>query len=389
MLKLKDLNKLKLLVFGYLNWTTIFLVVPSALLFFANIYLFDYLDEKIYFLFGQIMIFISIQNSIGALAFEQLIIRNSGGEKRITLYFNIIGYSFGAIALTSFILSRVININASFVVLFLVFFTTGLNMTISKVFKLLKKTELTTATTNFWKIFPVFFLLFKDFEAVLWGLIFINALATTYSFFVLFYMKGSVLFKRKAPLKTLFNQLTGFLLSLTTITVISFFDKILVFKNFSVEIANEYFFLFTLFTPISIFQNLNNIKYVSIFRETINAKLLKRETSKQTTLFVILIIPILTSIPFLLDLDLNILLIVISFSLISLIRLKYSVFSSVLSLRLEKKDLITIRVYSLMVLVCYFVLFNIKIGFVPLVFCFTTFWIVRFILWKKMAKGLL
>ena len=72
------------------------------------------------------MIFISIQNSIGALAFEQLIIRNSGGEKRITLYFNIIGYSFGAIALTSFILSRVININASFVVLFLVFFTTGL-----------------------------------------------------------------------------------------------------------------------------------------------------------------------------------------------------------------------------------------------------------------------
>ena len=148
-------------------------------------------------------------------------------------------------------------------------------------------------------------------------------------------------------------------------------------------------FLFTLFTPISIFQNLNNIKYVSFFRETINAKLLKRETSKQTTLFVILIIPILTSIPFLLDLDLNILLIVISFSLISLIRLKYSVFSSVLSLRLEKKDLIIIRVYSLMVLVCYFVLFNIKIGFVPLVFCFTTFWIVRFILWKKMAKGLL
>ena len=92
-------------------------------------------------------------------------------------------------------------------------------MTISKVFKLLKKTELTTAITNFWKIFPVFFLLYKDFEAVLWGLIFINALATTYSFFV-FYMKGSVLFKRKAPLKTLFNQLTGFLLSLTTITVI-------------------------------------------------------------------------------------------------------------------------------------------------------------------------
>ena len=389
MLKLKDLNKLKFLVLGYLNWTTIFLVVPSAFLFFANIYLFDYLDENFYFLFGQIMIYISIQNSIGALAFEQLIIRNSGGEKRITLYFNIIGFSFGAIAFTSFILSRVININASFVVLFLVFFTTGLNMTISKVFKLLKRTELTTATTNFWKIFPVFFLLFKDFEAVLWGLIFINALATTYSFFVLFYMKGPVLFKRKAPLKTLFNQLTGFLLSLTTITVISFFDKILVFKNFSVEVANEYFFLFTLFTPISIFQNLNNIKYVSIFRETINAKLLKRETSKQTTLFVILIIPILTSIPFLLDLDLNILLIVISFSLISLIRLKYSVFSSVLSLRLEKKDLITIRAYSLMVLVCYFVLFNIKIGFVPLVFCFTTFWIVRFILWKKMAKGLL
>ena len=232
-------------------------------------------------------------------------------------------------------------------------------------------------------------MLYKDFEAVLWGLIFINALATIFSFFVLYYMKGSILFKRKAPLITLFNQLTGFLLSLTTITVISFFDKILVFKNFSVEVANEYFFLFTLFTPISIFQNLNNIKYVSIFRETLNAKLLKRETSKQTTLFVILIIPILTSIPFLLDLDLNILLIVISFSLISLIRLKYSVFSSVLSLRLEKKDLITIRVYSLMVLVCYFVLFNIKIGFVPLVFCFTTFWIVRFILWKKMAKGLL
>lgn len=389
MLKLKDLNKLKLLVFGYLNWTTIFLVVPSALLFFANIYLFDYLDENIYFLFGQIMIFISIQNSIGALAFEQLIIRNSGGEKRITLYFNIISYSFGAIVLTSFIISRLININASFVVLFLVFFTTGLNMTISKVFKLLKKTELTTAITNFWKIFPVFFLLHKDFEAVLWGLVFINALATIYSFFVLFYMKGSVLFKRKAPLKTLFNQLTGFLLSLTTITVISFFDKILVFKNFGVDVANEYFFLFTLFTPISIFQNLNNIKYVSIFREKINAKLLKSETSKQITLFVILIIPILTSIPFLLDLDLNILLIVISFSLISLIRLKYSVFSSVLSLRLEKKDLITIRVYSLMVLVCYLVLFNIKIGFVPLVFCFTTFWIVRFILWKKMAKGLL
>lgn len=389
MLKLKDLNKLKLLVFGYLNWTTIFLVVPSALLFFANIYLFDYLDENIYFLFGQIMIFISIQNSIGALAFEQLIIRNSGGEKRITLYFNIISYSFGAIILTSFIISRLININASFVVLFLVFFTTGLNMTISKVFKLLKKTELTTAITNFWKIFPVFFLLYKDFEAVLWGLVFINALATIYSFFVLFYMKGSVLFKRKAPLKTLFNQLTGFLLSLTTITVISFFDKILVFKNFGVDVANEYFFLFTLFTPISIFQNLNNIKYVSIFREKINAKLLKSETSKQITLFVILIIPILTSIPFLLDLDLNILLIVISFSLISLIRLKYSVFSSVLSLRLEKKDLITIRVYSLMVLVCYLVLFNIKIGFVPLVFCFTTFWIVRFILWKKMAKGLL
>lgn len=389
MLKLKDLNKLKLLVFGYLNWTTIFLVVPSALLFFANIYLFDYLDENIYFLFGQIMIFISIQNSIGALAFEQLIIRNSGGEKRITLYFNIISYSFGAIVLTSFIISRLININASFVVLFLVFFTTGLNMTISKVFKLLKKTELTTAITNFWKIFPIFFLLHKDFEAVLWGLVFINALATIYSFFVLFYMKGSVLFKRKAPLKTLFNQLTGFLLSLTTITVISFFDKILVFKNFGVDVANEYFFLFTLFTPISIFQNLNNIKYVSIFREKINAKLLKSETSKQITLFVILIIPILTSIPFLLDLDLNILLIVISFSLISLIRLKYSVFSSVLSLRLEKKDLITIRVYSLMVLVCYLVLFNIKIGFVPLVFCFTTFWIVRFILWKKMAKGLL
>ena len=389
MLKLKDLNKLKLLVFGYLNWTTIFLVVPSALLFFANIYLFDYLDENIYFLFGQIMIFISIQNSIGALAFEQLIIRNSGGEKRITLYFNIISYSFGAIILTSFIISRLININASFVVLFLVFFTTGLNMTISKVFKLLKKTELTTAITNFWKIFPVFFLLYKDFEAVLWGLVFINALATIYSFFVLFYMKGSVLFKRKAPLKTLFNQLTGFLLSLTTITVISFFDKILVFKNFGVDVANEYFFLFTLFTPISIFQNLNNIKYVSIFREKINAKLLKSETSKQITLFVILIIPILTSIPFLLDLDLNILLIVISFSLISLIRLKYSVFSSVLSLRLEKKDLITIRVYSLMVLVCYLVLFNIKIGLVPLVFCFTTFWIVRFILWKKMAKGLL
>lgn len=389
MLKLKDLNKLKLLVFGYLNWTTIFLVVPSALLFFANIYLFDYLDENIYFLFGQIMIFISIQNSIGALAFEQLIIRNSGGEKRITLYFNIISYSFGAIVLTSFIISRLININASFVVLFLVFFTTGLNMTISKVFKLLKKTELTTAITNFWKIFPVFFLLHKDFEAVLWGLVFINALATIYSFFVLFYMKGSVLFKRKAPLKTLFNQLTGFLLSLTTITVISFFDKILVFKNFGVDVANEYFFLFTLFTPISIFQNLNNIKYVSIFREKINAKLLKSETSKQITLFVILIIPILTSIPFLLDLDLNILLIVISFSLISLIRLKYSVFSSVLSLRLEKKDLIIIRVYSLMVLVCYLVLFNIKIGFVPLVFCFTTFWIVRFILWKKMAKGLL
>ena len=149
MLKLKDLNKLKFIVIGYLNWTTIFLVVPSAFLFFANIYLFDYLDDNIYFLFGHIMIFISIQNSIGALAFEQLIIRNSGGEKRITLYFNIIGYSFGAIALTSFILSRVININASFVVLFLVFFTTGLNMTISKVFKLLKKTELTTATTNF------------------------------------------------------------------------------------------------------------------------------------------------------------------------------------------------------------------------------------------------
>jgi len=389
MLKLKDLNKLKPLVLGYLNLTTIFLVVPSALLFFANIYLFDNLNENLYFLFGQTMIFISVQNSIGALAFEQLIIRNSGGEKRITLYLNIIIYSFLAIFLTSFALTSVANINVSFVVLFLVFFTTGLNMTISKVFKLLKKTELTTAITNFWKAFPVFFLIFNDFEEVLWGFIAINSLATIYSFFVLFYMRSSVQLKSKVPFNKLFNQLTGFLLSLTTITVISYFDKILVFKNFSLEVANEYFFLFTLFTPISIFQNLNNIKYVSLFREKINRHLLNKETSKQTALYLILIAPILTSVPFLVKFDLNILFILISLSLISLIRLKYSVFSSVLSLRLEKKDLSTIRLYSYMILMCYFILFNIKIGFIPLIFCFTTFWVVRFILWKKMAKGLL
>ena len=120
MLKLKDLNKLKFLVSGYLNWTTIFLVVPSAFLFFANIYLFDYLDENIYFLFGQIMIFISIQNSIGALAVEQLIIRNSGGENELPFILTLSIFFWGN-SFYIFYSFKVININASLVVLFLVF----------------------------------------------------------------------------------------------------------------------------------------------------------------------------------------------------------------------------------------------------------------------------
>ncbi len=380
--KILNFNNLK----RYLDLNTFFLILTTGIFFLSNLIIYETIDQSIYKKFGLICSFIALQITIGALGFEQLIIRKSealNNSLKINFY-HILG---GLIAnlITSTILTSLVEIDQKkYFLIWLVFFLVGLNMMISKVLILIGSKKLVTLTVNSWKIAAAILILNHNIIYFLWTIIFFGLLTSIFSIYICY--KHKITFDRINIRSDIKLWLT-FLLSLASLAAISNLDKILIFKNLDIDIANQYFLFTTIFGISTIFQNLNNIIYIHNFKTNISLSKINEVIKNQLPVFLSTSIASIFLIFLLVeDFSINSFFILISLIMVSKIKLNYSILSSYVGGHLKDNNTIIVNCYNLMLLISYLILFQFNFGLPTLLIFIVSVWILRYSLWKKITK---
>lgn len=381
------------------HFSLLILGVFSVSFFLTNILLKDYLKAGDYGIYSLLITYISIVSSFGLLGFEQVILRNSkilknkitfSSDIKLPIQISLILVSI--LASYIFLLNYNISVNYLWLVILTVFII--LIKLIFNLFRLLSSFVLSQISLNLWK-----FLLFVSVlvfiiigESFVLNDIFIIILTSSFiSVFLFFLLFKRVQFKSCIKIEKLFSQASFFLLSLLTISFVSYADRFFIESRFGLEDLGNYFYFLTLFLfPFSLFQSYVGFKEIVSFKLSYSHTVLISKL-KQLILYSLFFSVLLFLLFFFIDYfevyslefyeNINMILLLI---ILGNVKMIYALLSSAMGAICNNDMLLKSNLYSIISVLIFIPLFYYYAVTINItVFFLIALWLIRCSIWYK------
>jgi hypothetical protein len=378
------------------------MAVGAISIFLSNIFLKEILSAKSYGTYSLFVTYISLISSFGLLGFEQVFLRMSNNttknelsvDKKLLIIIAVVWMSFGILSAYLLKSNFLSDIAVSFWMIYICTLGVSGSMFLFNVFRVNSNFFTAQILVNHWKVILfgisiVYFLYGKNQVELILLILTI--------FFFIFFIYGTIISLRKIKfnllnqknIKKIFFFALQFSISLFTLSLIGYGDKFFIEKKFGLEELGDYFFLANIFVfPFSILQSYVGFKELVSFKKEFSKTVLKRK-SRQISLFglalsiFLIIMTFIASELEIIDVDINNNKILIClFLFLGVIKLNYSLLSSVFGAVGLVKSITQANLQFLTVFVIVFFLFNERITEIHhIVLIILLFWLLRVIIW--------
>ena len=383
------------------HFSLLILSLASFSFFIVNIFLKEQLNSEDYGLYSLLITYISLLSSFGMLGFEQTLLRNSVIKLKLEIdKALIVPIIFSALLVSligSFLMFNNYNLGLDISLIFLLSLMVILVKLIYNLYRLSSRFVTSQIALNFWKIalfFVVLFFFFFDYSLSLRD-VFLSIIVFFFlSLFLFFGLINKVLFISNLDFQQILNQSALFMLTLFTISLISFGDRFFIESRFGLIVLGDYFFYINMFLfPFSLFQTYIGFKEIVSFKKdfqitVLNSKLLfilKNAIYFSLFLFTTLyLVDYWNLYNFNISSNLNI---IIPLIFLGIIKIAYSLLSAAMGAICSDDMLFEVNVKSilsilvLMPLIYYFS-FNISITLIFII----ALWLIRCFIWYNQLQ---
>ncbi len=385
------------------NSSALILAAATIAVFLLNILLKTRLDASSYGKVALLLTYISLISSFGLFGSEQLLIRQAevNQGKRVTINL-VTAYIIGACLILQLIFPFLYHSQYGFNNLFLgiiLGMSVTMNMLTYNIFRISGRLNLSQVNNAAWKLVTLcvisIALSFTSLRSYYHIELIIVAIQFIFAIFFLFLCISILKIRKTRFTKQQLIREIGFVffffLSLLSVSFIAQGDRLLI-PEVTEDLAyvGEYLFLGTIIIfPYNFLQSYLGFKYVSAFKIASNPLVLLKTKVKEVTLISILFTPlILIGLLILVYMDIvnsgffyNHVVVVVMMFIIGIVRMYYSIFSSLMGTRSSLKKIRTSNIYSILTILVGCCLFVISPNVNSLVLIFTLLWVFRTLIW--------
>ena len=383
------------------HFSLLILSLASFSFFIINIFLKEQLNSEDYGLYSLLITYISLLSSFGMLGFEQTLLRNSVIKLKLEIdKALIVPIIFSALLVSligSFLMFNNYNLGLDISLIFLLSLMVILVKLIYNLYRLSSRFVTSQIALNFWKIalfFVVLFFFFFDYSLSLRD-VFLSIIVFFFlSLFLFFGLINKVLFISNLDFQQILKQSALFMLTLFTISLISFGDRFFIESRFGLIVLGDYFFYINMFLfPFSLFQTYIGFKEIVSFKKdfqitVLNSKLLfilKNAIYFSLFLFTTLyLVDYWNLYNFNISSNLNI---IIPLILLGIIKIAYSLLSAAMGAICSDDMLFEVNVKSILSILVvmpliYYFSFNISITLIFII----ALWLIRCFIWYNQLQ---
>ena len=383
------------------HFSLLILSLASFSFFIINIFLKEQLNSEDYGVYSLLITYISLLSSFGILGFEQTLLRNSVIKLKLEIdKALIVPIIFSALLVSligSFLMFNNYNLGLDLSLIFLLSLMVILVKLIYNLYRLSSRFVTSQIALNFWKIalfFVVLFFFFFDYSLSLRD-VFLSIIVFFFlSLFLFFGLINKVLFISNLDFQQVLKQSALFMLTLFTISLISFGDRFFIESRFGLIVLGDYFFYINMFLfPFSLFQTYIGFKEIVSFKKdfqitVLNSKLLfilKNAIYFSLFLFTTLyLVDYWNLYNFNISSNLNI---IIPLIFLGIIKIAYSLLSAAMGAICSDDMLFEVNVKSVLSILVvipliYYFSFNISITLIFII----ALWLIRCFIWYNQLQ---
>jgi len=383
------------------HFSLLILSLASFSFFIINIFLKEQLNSEDYGVYSLLITYISLLSSFGILGFEQTLLRNSVIKLKLEIdKALIVPIIFSALLVSligSFLMFNNYNLGLDLSLIFLLSLMVILVKLIYNLYRLISRFVTSQIALNFWKIalfFVVLFFFFFDYSLSLRD-VFLSIIVFFFlSLFLFFDLINKVLFISNLDFQQVLKQSALFMLTLFTISLISFGDRFFIESRFGLIVLGDYFFYINMFLfPFSLFQTYIGFKEIVSFKKdfqitVLNSKLLfilKNAIYFSLFLFTTLyLVDYWNLYNFNISSNLNI---IIPLIFLGIIKIAYSLLSAAMGAICSDDMLFEVNVKSILSILVvmpliYYFSFNISITLIFII----ALWLIRCFIWYNQLQ---
>ncbi|MGY8931657.1 MAG: hypothetical protein ACKVH2_02965 [Flavobacteriales bacterium] len=383
------------------HFSLLILSLASFSFFIINIFLKEQLNSEDYGVYSLLITYISLLSSFGILGFEQTLLRNSVIKLKLEIdKALIVPIIFSALLVSligSFLMFNNYNLGLDISLIFLLSLMVILVKLIYNLYRLSSRFVTSQIALNFWKIalfFVVLFFFFFDYSLSLRD-VFLSIIVFFFlSLFLFFGLINKVLFISNLDFQQVLKQSALFMLTLFTISLISFGDRFFIESRFGLIVLGDYFFYINMFLfPFSLFQTYIGFKEIVSFKKdfqitVLNSKLLfilKNAIYFSLFLFTTLyLVDYWNLYNFNISSNLNI---IIPLIFLGIIKIAYSLLSAAMGAICSDDMLFEVNVKSVLSILVvmpliYYFSFNISITLIFII----ALWLIRCFIWYNQLQ---
>lgn len=383
------------------HFSLLILSLASFSFFIINIFLKEQLNSEDYGVYSLLITYISLLSSFGMLGFEQTLLRNSVIKLKLEIdKALIVPIIFSALLVSligSFLMFNNYNLGLDISLIFLLSLMVILVKLIYNLYRLSSQFVTSQIALNFWKIalfFVVLFFFFFDYSLSLRD-VFLSIIVFFFlSLFLFFGLINKVLFISNLDFQQVLKQSALFMLTLFTISLISFGDRFFIESRFGLIVLGDYFFYINMFLfPFSLFQTYIGFKEIVSFKKdfqitVLNSKLLfilKNAIYFSLFLFTTLyLVDYWNLYNFNISSNLNI---IIPLIFLGIIKIAYSLLSAAMGAICSDDMLFEVNIKSILSILVvmpliYYFSFNISITLIFII----ALWLIRCFIWYNQLQ---
>lgn len=383
------------------HFSLLILSLASFSFFIINIFLKEQLNSEDYGVYSLLITYISLLSSFGMLGFEQTLLRNSVIKLKLEIdKALIVPIIFSALLVSligSFLMFNNYNLGLDISLIFLLSLMVILVKLIYNLYRLSSRFVTSQIALNFWKIalfFVVLFFFFFDYSLSLRD-VFLSIIVFFFlSLFLFFGLINKVLFISNLDFQQVLKQSALFMLTLFTISLISFGDRFFIESRFGLIVLGDYFFYINMFLfPFSLFQTYIGFKEIVSFKKdfqitVLNSKLLfilKNAIYFSLFLFTTLyLVDYWNLYNFNISSNLNI---IIPLIFLGIIKIAYSLLSAAMGAICSDDMLFEVNIKSILSILVvmpliYYFSFNISITLIFII----ALWLIRCFIWYNQLQ---
>ena len=383
------------------HFSLLILSLASFSFFIINIFLKEQLNSEDYGVYSLLITYISLLSSFGMLGFEQTLLRNSVIKLKLEIdKALIVPIIFSALLVSligSFLMFNNYNLGLDISLIFLLSLMVILVKLIYNLYRLSSRFVTSQIALNFWKIalfFVVLFFFFFDYSLSLRD-VFLSIIVFFFlSLFLFFGLINKVLFISNLDFQQVLKQSALFMLTLFTISLISFGDRFFIESRFGLIVLGDYFFYINMFLfPFSLFQTYIGFKEIVSFKKdfqitVLNSKLLY--ILKNAIYFSLFLFTTLYLVDYCNIYNFNIssnLNIIIPLIFLGIIKIAYSLLSAAMGAICSDDMLFEVNVKSILSILVvmpliYYFSFNISITLIFII----ALWLIRCFIWYNQLQ---